>query len=588
MTAVNDTRAPATSGVQGTGVPVLIDRDVAIAMRDGTVLRADVWRPQDGEAHPAIVYRTPYDRRSLSLDTLRPQQAVAAGYAAVVQDTRGRFGSEGEWKAIMWADEGDDTYDTVEWTAAQPWCDGAVGMVGTSYLGIVQLLGAARRPPHLRAIAPCMATTSALELAETGGCFRLEHVITWLTFMAAEWLQREYAAGRMPDPGVVSRVMSLIADPTPGLWHLPLRDIPQLRIPGFPVDMEQLLSEEVRTSADVDFEDITVPTLAVGGWYDVFSRATVETFLQLRRSGGGGAAVRSAHRLLMGPWAHSGPLLTYQGEMNMGLQAGAVVGRIPEHHIAFFDRHLRDRDAVDEPAVRYYLLGANTWQTADDWPPADTRIEEWHLRSTGRLDRDPAVAGEPSDTYTYDPADPAPAHGGRVLYLGTLVGGPMNQAHIEARSDVVTYTSPPLGADTDVVGHVLLELHAASDARDTDFVARLTDVHRDGRSVLVCDGALRARFRHGPDAEHLLEPGAIETYRIDLGHTAWRVPAGHRIRISVTSSLFPHFDRNLNTGNPLGTDATGVVAHQSLHHSAEHPSRLLLPVLPDQQSRSTQ
>ena len=566
---------------------VTIDRDTITPMRDGTRLRADIWRVDDGLARPTILYRTPYDKTTLNLDTLRPNQCVDAGFHVVVQDTRGRFASEGAWAAMMWDQERVDTYDTVEWIASQPWCDGNVGMVGTSYLGIVQWLGAAERPPHLRAIAPAMTTSGELDVQETGGAFRLDHIVSWLGFMAADWLAKQIASGVAVEPETIRLITEVVMDPTLPMRHLPLREIPHFNVPGFPLDLTKLLSGEIDHAPSYDYGAIDVPSLSVGGWYDVFCRATVEGYRRMREDGGGDDERRAQHQLIMGPWAHAGTLPMYQGELNFGITAAAAAAKISDKHLAFFATHLKNEGpAVAGPAVLYFLCQANQWRGASDWPPPESRPQTWYLHSqgtaatgAGRLDLDAPAGDEPADEFTYDPADPVPTRGGRVLYLGRLVGGPFDQQHIEARLDVLTFTSDPLDNDLDVAGCVTLDLFASSSAPDTDFVAKLCDVHPDGRSVLVCDGSLRARFRDGSGQAPALEPGEATQFSIDLGHTAWRFKPGHKLRVSVTSSNFPHLDRNLNTGNALGVDAEGVVAHQRVLHSEKHPSRLVLPVL---------
>ncbi len=562
---------------------VRIDRSVPVPMRDGVVLRADVWRPADDERRPAIVIRTPYDRRATNSDFLRPMEAAEAGYVAVVQDTRGRCESEGDWAVQMWSQEGLDTHDTIEWAAQQSWCDGAVAMAGGSYVGILQWLGAQHRPPHLRAIAPAMTTSSELDRLDTGGAIRLTQSVCWLAFMALDWVQREMLAGRAVDPAVMGGLMSCLTHPRAVMEQLPLATMPQFDIPGFPITIEQGLLNGMEAVGSFEYHAIEVPTLSVVGFYDFLATGAIESFLRVRAGGGGDDGVRAAHRLIVGPWTHDGRLPGWQGEVNFGV-ADASIAQVSAKHLRFFDAHLKG-GADQLPAVEYFLMAANEWRTADEWPPAGAGEQTLRLASggnansaggDGELVRDGGGTAE-SDGYRYDPADPVSTHGGRVIPMGDLVPGPLDQRRVEQREDVLCYTSAPAEEPLDIVGPVALVLHAASDARDTDWVARLTDVAPDGRSIPFAEGIVRARYRNG--AEELLEPGKVETYEIPLGHTAWRVLPGHRLRLQVTSSNFPAFDRNMNTGGPIARDADGIVATQTVMHSDAHPSALRLTVL---------
>ncbi|UGY94142.1 CocE/NonD family hydrolase [Streptomyces gobiensis] len=551
----------------------VIDRDVEIPMRDGVVLRADVWRAP-GELRPVILFRTPYDKSAMKLEPLSPERCVRHGYAAVVQDTRGRFASDGEWHTRMWETEGLDTYDTVEWVAGQEWCDGQVGMTGPSYLGIVQWLGAMRRPPHLKAIAPAMATSAEYDRQATGGALRLSHIVGWLGFMAVDWMQRQLAAGQVSDFSAIARFLK---SPHEQLRLLPLERI--LDTPGCPVSMTEVLDGGLESAPHIRTQDTDLPTLSLTGWFDVFSSPTIALFGEVAEREPG------RHQLIVGPWTHSAVLPQYQGELNFGLGAASEYAQTADELLAFFGTHLKGASSAGEPAgepeapVRYFMMGANEWRTARSWPPASASPQLWYLREGGRLAMDPPQDDEPADTYIYDPHDPAPSHGGRLLNLGELVGGPLNQRHLEERADTLVFTGPILDEPVETAGHITASLSFASSALDTDLVVKLTDVFPDGRSVLVCDGALRTRYREGFDAEKLLTPSVAESCTVDLGHTAWRFAAGHRIRLLVTSSNFPHLDRNLNTGRPVGKSTEAVLAQQSVFHDAARQSRLELPVL---------
>ncbi|NGO11583.1 CocE/NonD family hydrolase [Streptomyces sp. HC44] len=548
----------------------IVERDVPAAMRDGVVLRADVRHPAGEDPTPALLYRAPYDKRRMAaLDVLPAAAAVEAGYTVVLQDSRGRFASDGEWQPIMWRQEALDTYDTVEWIAGQPWCDGNIGMVGPSYLGIVQWVGAMQQPPHLRAIAPAMCTVGDYDARATGGALRLDQLVSWaVVLMAPDWLRRRLAAGDPPPRKTVETIAEYAQHPRRAMERLPLTDV--LDLEEFPPLLRDVLAGRVEVP-DARIDRVRIPTLSVSGWYDLYSNATIGLHQDM-------AARDGHHHLIMGCWAHLGSLLSVQGEVNFGPAAAAHFGGLPEMHLAFFDRYLRD-EGERLPRVRYFLMGAREWRSARRWPPPEAVNRRWYLRHGGTLGP-PPQDDEPTAHYRYDPADPVPTHGGRVLNLGDLVPGPLAQNHLEQRPDVLSYTSDALPEAVDLAGPAWLVLSAESSAPDTDFTGKLLDVHPDGRALLVADGIVRARHREGMDAERPLEPGTVHEFFLDLGHTAWRLEPGHRLRVHVSSSNFPQFDRNLNTGGPVGEESVPVVAEQTVHHSAGHPSWLDVTVLP--------
>ncbi|MFH9397970.1 CocE/NonD family hydrolase [Streptomyces sp. NPDC017556] len=560
------------------GRTTLIEHDVPVEMRDGTVLRADVWRAADGPASPAVLFRTPYGKSPLGLATLTPAQCVDRGYAAVVQDTRGRFGSEGEWAPLDWSQEGPDGYDTVEWTAGQPWCDGNVAMAGTSYQAIVQWLAAMEKPPHLRAIAPTMSTSAPFDAEQLGGFLRLDHLTSWLGLTALEWVQRRAAAGDPVDGAVVAEVVQLLTSPEVPLRRWPLSTI--LDFEGFPGRLRDIFAGRVATVADYHLGEVGVPTFSVGGWYDVFSHGTIELHRAMRAQD----PVAGRHELVVGPWVHSGQLPQVQGEVNTGPYGSAQGARLADLHLDFFDRHLRPaggttgRDSGGD--VRYFLFGDDAWHRAASWPPPEAVDAPWYLAGPvdgdggGRLLPAPPQEAPGHDAFTYDPEDPVPSHGGRVLQLGRLAAGPLNQAHLEGRPDVLCYTSEPLTESLDVVGRQRLRLRFGSDASATAVVAKLTDVHPDGRSLLVAEASLR--LEAGGDGPR------DEPYEADLllGDTAWRFAPGHRLRVHVTSSNFPHLDRHPNIPGPVGEAEHCRTARQSVWYGGPYESVLRLRILP--------
>jgi putative CocE/NonD family hydrolase len=547
---------------------LVVERNVDVPMRDGVVLRADVYRPATDAPVPAVVNRTPYDRSSplIQLAAIEPERVVEAGLALVCQDVRGRFGSDGEFYTFF--DDGRDSFDTVEWAAAQPWCDGFVGMVGRSYAAAVQWLGAAERPPHLKAISPIVTGSDYYRgWIYEGGAFQFGFNVFWI------WL--------MSKPREVAKLEEVYR-------HLPLRTLPIEDLAW-----ARLYAHWVAHSTDDHYwralsinrryEQIDVPALIVGGWYDVFIRGTLENYVGMR-SRGGSEAARAGTRLVVGPWAHGSTYGPYP-EHSFDLFAPDDALDVSGLQLRYFGRHLlgKANGLDEEPPVRIFVMGSNRWREEDDWPLARARETMWYLRAGGGLAA-AAPADEPPDTYVYDPADPAPTMGGQTSLPARMMkmnSGPLDQARLEARPDVLVYTSDPVEEPLEVTGPLAFVLHAATTATDTDFVVKLTDVHPDGTSIILAEGVLRARFRQGFEREVLVEPDRPEEYRVDLGATSNVFLPGHRIRVLLTSSSFPRFDRNPNTGHAIGvdTDRDLLSARQTVFHDASRASHLLLPVV---------
>jgi putative CocE/NonD family hydrolase len=591
---------------------IVVDRDVAVPMRDGVLLRVDVYRPDDGQRHPVILTRTPYDKtRVRARGLLNPLNLAAMGYATVGQDVRGRYASDGAYALgeHVTPTGMNDAYDTIEWIAAQPWSDGNVGMVGGSYEGSIQWPAAVTQPPHLKAIVPMVGPSGILfDQALFGGPPYYAFLTYWTVIMAADVVDRLESSGQD-----VARQRELLqrasSDRRAVLEHLPLKTNPYLDfdgvremysglILGFNPDFESEAMKAVLADYATRFgfekpEDaifwpfhrVAVPVLNVGGWYDISSWSTFHNFNAMRERGATEAA-RAGQHVLMGPWQHSEGGHEYLADLDFGPSSSAAA--VTERHVmAFFDRYLRGVEKPIAP-VRYFTMGENRWHDADAWPPEEARARSFYLGSGGRantaagdgtLSPEPPAASATPDRFVYDPADPVPTTGGRHIEIGGIIPGPREQARVEKREDVLCYSTAPLESAVNVTGDVRLRLFAATDARDTDFTATLVDVHPDGSAYLVTDGVVRARYRKGPFQPTLITPGAVEEYVVTLGPTSHLFKPGHRLRVDVSSSNFPAWDRNLNTGNPIGEDAVGVKAAQTVHHSARYPSRLEVSVI---------
>lgn len=571
---------------------IRMDRNVPMEVRDSTVLRADIYRPDDKEKHPAILIRTPYNKLlSGSSDMLNAVDAAHAGYALIIQDIRGRFASDGEWRQdSMFTMEGLDGYDSVEWIASQPWCDGNVGTAGGSYLAALQWVTAMENPPHLKAIAPWIgAASTPAEQALTGGAMALYMIVSWIPTMAVDVADRLQKEGK--DTTEMRRMIyQSLFNPEESYSFLPLKDHPLAKFEGirqmWNLRLNPVPDPEVAEKRRRRYEKVMVPCFHISGWYDVFAWATFENFKNMREQGGSKIARESQH-VMMGPWIHGSRLLGFWGELHYGATAGVPAAQVSEQNIAFFDKYLRGRD-IGIPTLRYFVMGRNRWMNADSWPLPQTEWQRFYLHSKGNantsrgdgvLSRDEPGA-EPADIFVYNPHLPVPSTGGRFLPLAGLVPGAIDQSHIERRSDVLCYTTPELEEDTEVTGPLEVHLFAATSARDTDFTAKLVDVYPDGRAYNIAEGIMRARGRKSIFQPEPVNPGEVYEYTINLGTTSQLFRKGHRIRIDISSSNFPMYDRNMNTGNPTGEDAQGIPAMQTIYHQSGYASYIDLPVIP--------
>ncbi|MEZ5101277.1 MAG: CocE/NonD family hydrolase [Thermoleophilia bacterium] len=564
------------------GMPdVTVERDVPCAMRDGTILRADVYRPARGGPFPVLLQRLPYDKTAAQANVgfAHPSWYARHGYVVVVQDCRGRTASEGEW--VPFVHEAEDGYDTIAWAASLPGTTGKVGMYGFSYPGIVQLWAAALRPPALAAICPAFTGSQAYEgWTYRQGALQLGFVGFWATLLELD------VARRAGDEARLATLTGLLGQ-YPGLnWALPVRSLPGLEdVAWFQDWLAHPEHDDYwrRFSVDEDYGRIAVPALHVGGWYDVFAAGTVQNFARLRDEAGAPAA-RAAQKLLVGPWHHMPwrPLAGATGEVGPNV--------VDDWQLRWLDQHLKgiETGVLDAPAT-VYVVG-DGWRDLDGWPPSGTRQVDWFLHSGGRantatgdgtLSTEPP-GDEPPDVFLHDPSVPTPSLGGHSCCVeGLSPQGPACQAASEALRGVLVYTSAPLERELELVGDVTLTLHAATSAPDTDWTCRLCVVDEGGCSTNLVEGIVRARYRLGTDRAVPIRPGEVLEYEIRLGPVGWRVRAGQRLRVDVSSSDFPQWERNGNTGALPGTDTalSFQVATQVVCHDRARPSRIALPIL---------
>ncbi|HLZ09027.1 MAG TPA: CocE/NonD family hydrolase, partial [Chloroflexota bacterium] len=583
---------PTTSSIR-------IDRGISVAMRDGTVLFADVYRPADERKYPVLLQRTPYNRQlythaPAAIDTLR---AVARGYAVIIQDVRGRYDSEGTFNPFH--QEIDDGYDTVEWCAAQPWSDGKVGMYGGSYVGAVQWLAAIARPPHLKCIVPMFTASDYYEgWTYQGGALQWGFLTSWgLPYLASEGLFR-----RKDDQSnfceLRQRLAGLIDNMRETFRTLPLRSLPL--VAEFAPYILDWLDHPTRDEfwRAVSIEDrhgmLGIPALNLGGWFDIFLGGTLRNFSGLRR-GAATDEARQGARLLVGPWVHVAHGSNMSGTADFGIGSSdnntPLRTDINGEILRFCDRWLKGIDGGfdAEPPVKIFVMGENVWRTENEWPPARTRYTSFYLHSggdansiqgNGQLSTEMPGSERP-DVFLYDPNHPVPTNGGQMCCYGpALPAGVFDQTEIEKRRDVLVYRTPPLEQALEVTVPVIVELWASTSAPDTDFTAKLVDLCPCGCSTNLTDGIIRARYRAGTDKPVPITPGETYSYRIDLWSTSNLFLRGHRIGVEVSSSNFPRFDRNTNTGGVLGDEVDLMPAVQTIFHDAEHPSQLILPVIP--------
>lgn len=574
------------SVVVNTTTQRLVESGVAMIARDGVILRSVVHRMTDRQTQPIILVRNPYGEpltRNIPVVAL-----LQAGFAVVVQDCRGTGDSDGDF--VPFEGEEADTLDAIDWCGALPFSSGRVVMYGLSYSGMVQLAAAVHAPAALAGIIPIVTPADyQTGLAYRGGAVQMGQLTGWYTMKTLQSLL--YRAAHGEDVGdALRRFGRHAADVWASVGSGPLIEAPVLSevLPTW----DRWLRHDTTGSfwPGVSYrdrrEDVAVPALHVGGWFDLFLGGTIDNFVTLRE-GAATERARSGQRLVIGPWQHTDQSGTV-GDLSFGAPASAA-GVGLERTVAGFARAAAADDDIPGAPVTLYVMNAGVWREEQEWPLARTRWTPWYLHPGGVLSDDAPSAVDAATSYVHDPADPVPMRGGQSgIFAGGIDGGtewgagPRDQRPLDARSDLLRFISAPLAEDTEVTGPVSVVLHASTEADDTDFVARLIDVGPDGRALGVVDGIVRAKFRQGQDEAVPVVPGEVVEYRIDLWATSWLFRAGHRLRVDVASSSYPNWDPNLGllANNSLVSPREGRRAVQHVHHSAPYPSRILLPIIP--------
>lgn len=563
---------------------IIIQHGVAMKTRDGVTLYADIYRPKSSDKFPVILMRTPYDK-SVNWAASPAYKIVPRGYVFIVQDVRGRYTSEGEWYPFR--HEQADGYDAVEWAASLPYSNGKIGMMGGSYVGATQMLAAIAAPPHLAGIAPEITASNYHDnWTYQGGAFEQWFDQNWTTQLARNTLDR------LIDKNTDARV---------GTLALPLANYPVFNFGQLPADAQLTASIAPyyfdwlahpdyddywkQWSIEEHFSNIAVPMLSVGGWYDIFSDGTLRNYMGARDHGVTDAARTKQHLLMqIGGHAGSGRRI---GDVDFGPHAleNAYVDVVLDWYDYLF-KEIHNQFSTDRP-VKLFVMGVNEYRQEGDWPPPEAQYIKYFLHSSGKANSlrgngslsTSAPKAEPSDSYVYDPGDPVPTMGGPLCCAQKLIEpGPRDQRGVENRDDVLVYSFGPLTQDLDVTGPVKATLFVKSTAVDTDFTGKLVDVSPDGVALDVAEGILRMRYRDSREHASLSNPGQIYQIDLDLWATSNVFLRGHTLRLEISSSNFPRFDRNLNTGEPINGHRF-VSATNTILHDEQHPSALVLPVI---------
>lgn len=576
---------------------ISVERNIGIPMRDGIILAGDLYRPAELGAYPTLLQRNPYNKAASNGGSQAyALRAAEAGYAVIVQDVRGRFNSSGEFRGFE--QEQPDGFDTCAWIIEQPWANGRIGMFGGSYVGMTQWQTVLAGAPGLQAIAPVVTAADYHDgWTYQGGAFNLYFNYSWGTAGLALETAGRRLAGDSSETGW-SELIARIDSMDEWLAKTPLNhDEVLLDHAAYYqdwLDHPDLDAYWDHLNVAGKYDTISIPTLNIGGWNDIFLGGTLTNYMGMR-SRAKTAEARQGTRLIVGPWSHQSygsgaPIGEYWPGVLSASDAIDAIGI----QLRFFDRWLRDIEGPQEAPVKIFVMGDNVWRDETSWPLKRAEVVEFFLRSGGRantsagdgkLQRDiPNAAGTTPDHFLSDPRNPVPTTGGQLCcHMQWSPSGVYDQGAIEARQDVLVYTTEPFTERTEITGPVSVILFAASSALDCDWTAKLVDACPCGCARNITDGIIRARYRNSMREPSLLTPGEVERYDIDLWSTSIALPAGHALRLEIASSNFPRFDRNLQTGGRQSTTplAESIVAHQTILHDSDHPSRLVVQIIPN-------
>ena len=556
---------------------VAVEAGIKVKMRDGITLAADIYRPREPGTFPVLLQRTPYSRQSAAS---MGYDLASHGYIVVLQDTRGRYDSGGEFYPFRF--ESQDGYDTVEWAAALNGSNGKVGMFGGSYVGATQMLAAMAKPPHLVTIFPYVTASEYYD------------GWTYQNGVLAQWFASSWASSLAVD--TVRRKAAERARPKDWVAQLPVESYPLIRSPSSQ-EIAPYFRDWIQHERNDDYwrqwkisdhyHEMNVTALHAGGWHDLFLNGSIKNYMGMHEKGPT-PAIRSGQRLLIGPWAHAST--SSEGKIGDVVFGKSAVLDMTGTALRWFDYTLKgaQNDFASESPVSIFVMGENVWRAEKEFPLARTRYEKYFLHSTRTAK---SVAGdgtlslaapgtEPTDSFEYDPANPVPTIGGRLCCGDAIPPGPFDQRPNESRNDVLVFSTPALDRDVEVTGFIKLELYASTSVKDTDFTALLVDVDPSGYARFLTDGIVRARYRNVTDKPEEVVPGQVYKYELDLWATSNLFKTGHKIRLYISSSNFPRFNRNLNTGEPMFGSSRTVKAQQTIYHDSRRPSAIVLPIIP--------
>ena len=577
-----------------------LEPNVMVPMRDGVRLATDLYFPTAGSGPwPVILVRTPYNKASPG-QAGQLQRMAAAGYVVAGQDVRGKYNSEGQFR--VQADDPNDGYDTVEWLSTQRWSTGKVGTTGCSYPGEAQIFLAKRHHPAHVAMIPQAAAGPARYLSIiNGGAYELALMFGWLR-------ENGNKVHLQPAPGTPDSLVALSrpflsprlelppADFQAAWRTLPLAEMNR-RGPGPPTDWEAFVTHPPADPWWRQFnlltpnDTILTPALHIGSWYDYGVSETLQYFTRFRATGAD-QRTRDGQYLIVAPTSHCSFERATEHTMVGARDVGDARFDFAGTYLKWMDYWLKGRDngIAAMPKVQYYVMGRNEWRSASAWPLPTAQFTKFYLTSDGRANSRFGTGGlvrevprgAVADEFSYDPATPVPSKGGPLCCTGTAEAPPgsFDQSDVETRHDVLVYSTPPLERGIEVTGPIEAKLYVSSSAKDTDFTVKLIDVYPDGTAYNVQEGILRARYREGWDKQVLMAPGQVYPITVNVHATSNYFGPGHRIRVEVSSSNFPRFDRNLNTGGNNSRDTAMVVARNVIYHSMKYPSHVLLPMVP--------
>lgn len=572
---------------------IIVEKNVPCEMRDGVILYSDIYRPNKEGIFPILLTRLPYskDLPYYSHRYLDTNRLVENGFVVIIQDVRGRFQSGGEFSPFR--QEANDGYDTVEWAAALPYSTGKVGMYGLSYYGYTQLLAATKKPPHLTAIFPAMTLNDQRNGASyRNGVYQLGFTETWaLESIAPDLLKRKYQNSEERRNKI--RKLAEYLNKIEGIYRFfPVNQWNPLKELGIgdyffeelhhPIEDEEYWKE---SSIKDKYKDLQVPGYHLGGWYDCFIGPTLLNYMEMTKTG-------HLQKLIVGPRGH-GYFESSQGECFFGVHASGnwieLKEDVTDLHIRWFNHWLKGLDTgiETEPPVKIFVMGVNQWRDENEWPLKRTLYTRFYLHSGGNANTrngdgtlsETFPVDEVPDSFIYDPKNPVPTKGGRTLFASQLAMGPFDQLKIENRQDVLVYSTKPLTDPIEVTGPVKMKLWASSDAKDTDFTAKLIDQTPDGKSLILAEGIVNAKYRNGFCPEKELS-GEVVEFEIDLWAISNVFLTGHRVSLEVSSSSFPQFLPNPNTGETLRVSSKTIKAKQTIYHNETYPSHLILPIVP--------